>query len=76
MAAEDRFSNLGLVGAIGIEADSLDMFVLSCRAIGRNIENAMLEFLKNEGVRSFFFDTTGKNCELKKNLFNLIAENN
>ena len=73
VTVEDRFSNLGLVGAIGIEADSLDMFVLSCRAIGRNIEKAMLELIKDEGVRSSFFDDTGKNCELQKILFNLIS---
>lgn len=33
VTVSDKFSDLGLVGAIGIEGDMLDLFVLSCRAL-------------------------------------------
>lgn len=42
----DRFSDLGIVGAIAIEGDELQLFSLSCRALGRNIEMTMLAEIK------------------------------
>lgn len=60
----DKFSNLGLVGVIGIEGDSLDLFSLSCRALGRKVEDSMLEFTINKKVSGFRFTSTSKNHEL------------
>ena len=37
----DRFSDLGLVGALEVEADTLTLFSLSCRALGRMVEEKM-----------------------------------
>lgn len=46
----DKFSDLGLVGAFGIIQQSgiyyLDLFCLSCRVLGRNIENQLISYLK------------------------------
>lgn len=45
--AEDRFGDIGWIGAVvvrGLDRDeaSIDAFVLSCRAMGRGIESALL----------------------------------
>ena len=66
---EDRFSDLGLVGAIEIENGCLSFFALSCRALGRNIENKMLEFIfSKHSINSAIFISTKKN----ESLLNLI----
>lgn len=61
----DKFSNLGLVGAIGVKGEELDLFVLSCRALGRKIEDQMILLLKDQNVRNYSFKTTKKNEELQ-----------
>lgn len=61
----DKFSNLGLVGTFGICKKDLDLFVLSCRALGRHVEDEMLNKILDKSVLSFRFVTTGKNKELK-----------
>lgn len=57
----DKFSNLGLVGAIGIHEDTLDMFSLSCRALGRHVENKMMDLIIKNKVVFFKFKSTEKN---------------
>lgn len=57
----DKFSDLGLVGVIGICEDTLDLFALSCRALGRNIEEKMIEQVINSGAEYFEFTSTAKN---------------
>jgi FkbH-like protein len=72
VSARDRFGDYGLVGAFVVELASrdLDSFLLSCRAMGRGIEEAMvadaleqvqgplratlLELPRNEPARRFF----------------------
>jgi len=49
--AEDRFGDIGWVGAVvvhGLDSEeaSIDAFVLSCRAMGRAIESALLNHVK------------------------------
>ena len=67
----DRFSDLGLVGAFAVKDTELVLFSLSCRALGREIENTMLEYiLSNWRIESLFFHSTGKNADLK----NLLKE--
>lgn len=41
----DKFSDLGLVGAIAIKNKMIKLFVLSCRAIGRRVEDRMVDFI-------------------------------
>lgn len=66
---EDRFSDLGLVGAIEIENGCLSFFALSCRALGRNIENKILDFVfLKHIINSAIFVHTKKN----ESLLNMI----
>lgn len=62
----DKFSDLGLVGYIGISEKILTAFGLSCRALGRNIEQIMIEYAVKEGCTEFSFLSTGKNQKLEK----------
>lgn len=45
----DRFGDLGMVGAVGIQCEKkiLDMMCLSCRALGRKVEDYMIDYIKN-----------------------------
>lgn len=62
----DRFSNLGLVGAFAISGNALVLFCLSCRALGRSIENSMLEYISsNNSIDIIDYYKTGKNAWLK-----------
>ncbi|MBQ8387632.1 MAG: HAD-IIIC family phosphatase [Clostridia bacterium] len=61
VCVSDRFSDLGLVGAVGISGGVIDLFVLSCRALGRDVENEMLEFLKGRALLDYKFVSTSKN---------------
>ena len=67
---KDRFSDLGLVGAIGVYTDhkpvKVDLFCLSCRALGRKVENRMFDYLYDKfGELAFTFIDTGKNGHLE-----------
>ena len=62
----DCFSNLGLVGVIGIENGKIDLFSLSCRALGRNIEKDMIKYAVKAGAKSVTVYKTGKNEELAR----------
>lgn len=57
----DRLGDLGLVGAMGCRGSVLDLFCLSCRALGRGIEE---EMLKHVSFESFEKKDTGKNGDL------------
>lgn len=61
----DKFSDLGLVGALGINQEVVDIFSLSCRALGRGIEQEMIERLLTIGVKEYKMFDTGKNAELQ-----------
>ena len=64
----DKFSNLGLVGTIGIDGLTLDLFSLSCRALDRNVEDEMMKIIIDSNVKNYRFSSTGKN-ERIGNLF-------
>ena len=64
VCVSDKFSDLGLVGAVGISGDAVDLFVLSCRALGRGVENEMSEFLKSRNLVSYKFASTTQNEEV------------
>lgn len=64
--ASDRFSDLGIVGAIAIEGDELQLFSLSCRALGRDAEITMLNWIKERHkIIKYRFSNTNKNDEIK-----------
>ena len=64
VCVSDKFSSLGVVGALGFISDRLELFVLSCRALGRGIECKMLE---QDIIKwtSYEFYSTGKNQQVK-----------
>ena len=63
---KDRYSNLGLIGAIEITEERLSLFSLSCRALGRDIEGHMIDFVKQKHkINKVDFMDTSKNGFLK-----------
>lgn len=68
----DRFSDLGLVGVIGLNNSTLEIFALSCRAFGRGVEDDMLTYIKKQGVTKSVFLATGKNDGLLESLRNIL----
>lgn len=72
----DKYSDLGLVGAIGINGECLTLFALSCRALGRKIEDEMLDFVIERNVREVIWKETGKNNALgeKISLKNIVIQ--
>ena len=64
----DRFSNLGVVGVMGINGKNIDLFSLSCRALGRNVELDMVKYMLQKDATSVRYIDTSKN-ETTRNLF-------
>lgn len=52
VAAQDKFGQLGTIGQcllkLSSEVIEVDSFILSCRAMGRGIETALINFIKKE----------------------------
>ncbi|MBD5529664.1 MAG: HAD-IIIC family phosphatase [Lachnospiraceae bacterium] len=70
VALSDKFGDLGVVGAMSVSRHGnmnyLEIFCLSCRALGRNIEKQMAEFIKSkEEIENCCFIYTGKNDNMK-----------
>lgn len=66
VSVSDRFSDLGLVGAIEVEGDALTLFSLSCRALGREVEEKMIKFISDKyQIQKIEFKSTGKNETVK-----------
>lgn len=63
----DKFGDSGLVGIVSLAGGRVEDFVLSCRAMGRTVEEAMVRFLidraKQSGhaTLSFEYEPTEKN---------------
>ena len=61
----DRFSNLGVVGVISIvDKSKIEVFSLSCRALGRGIEDKMMIFALSKNATRVQIIDTGKNKEM------------
>ncbi len=70
----DRFSDLGLVGVVGIDGETADLFALSCRALGREIEAEMLALLQKQGAAAYRFLSTEKNEEIRSKFDHIMKE--
>ena len=69
VSVSDRFSDLGLVGAFEVVGDTLTLFCLSCRALGREIECKLFEFITaKHQLHKIVFTSTSKNEDIK-NIF-------
>ena len=67
----DKFSDLGLVGAVGVKNDQLVFIALSCRALDRKVENEMINFIKvRYEICNIDFMFTQKNMDF----FNLLVK--
>lgn len=65
----DKFSDLGIVGVMAVKDETLMLISLSCRALGRGIEEEMLNFIKKQhSIKEFEYKATGKNEKLKSML--------
>ena len=62
----DKFSDLGIVGVIGICRGEIDLFSLSCRALGRKAEDTMIQYALGKGADTVWFCSTTKNETLPK----------
>lgn len=59
-----------------VENDRLTLFSLSCRALGRDVEQAMIDFISNNHqLKSFELLSINKNDELKKILTDVFGGN-
>ena len=66
VSVSDRFSDLGIVGAIEVEGDAITLFSLSCRALGREVEGKMVEFISDKyQIKKIEFESTSKNEAVK-----------
>ena len=58
MAMKDAYGDYGIIAAALVTGDTIDSFLLSCRAFGKRAENAflvfLLEFLKRRGCKNAF----------------------
>ena len=68
---EDRFGDNGITGVILVDGDSIDSLLLSCRILGKGIEQAFLKAvlsrLKDEGVGKVRarYCPTAKNAQVR-----------
>jgi FkbH-like protein len=83
---EDRFGDLGIIGAAILKYDHqsalIDSLMISCRALGRNIEDAIMNYLystaqkRNMPVIRSEFRPTNKNSQVQefydKRMFKVI----
>ena len=71
LGVSDKFGDSGITGAIVVNGDEIDSFLLSCRILGKGIENAFLQcilrLLKDQGMTSIKaqFIPTPKNSQVK-----------
>lgn len=76
VTVSDKYSDLGIVGIVGVYGDrenaELDLFCLSCRALGRNIENIMFEEInKRYKIKRVQMYKTPKNKEFLAKLMDM-----
>ncbi len=86
---KDIFTDHGLIGVMMVKNNALslviDNMLLSCRVIGRNIENKMLDFIKEEARKQGAKEIIGEYIPTEKNTvcaalyssygFNVLGEN-
>ena len=84
ISVKDRFGDDGITGAILINGDMIDSFLISCRVLGKRIEESfictILNLLKNQGIKTIraqYIPTTKNalvNCFYDQIGFSCIAD--
>jgi len=69
----DKFGDMGIVGVCIIIDDMIDTFLLSCRALGRNVEKQMLKIVSYKGLKAKYIPSD-KNHQVKSCLFRLLLD--
>lgn len=75
----DKFGDMGLVGVVIVKENEIDTFLMSCRVLGREIEESVLSFVceKHHNL-SAIFHPTSKNSLVEnfyeKNGFELVKK--
>ena len=70
VSVADKFGDNGITGAIMVNGDEIDSFLLSCRILGKGIEMAFLKYvlgiLKDAGIKSVrsSYSPTAKNAQV------------
>lgn len=78
---QDRFGEMGIVGCVIIKNNTIDTFVMSCRVLGRGIEQAIIGIIaKKYKQLEAMYCKSGKNSLVEKfydeNGFVLLSEKN
>lgn len=72
LKVSDKISDLGLIGVAIVKYEEgtmfIDSFLMSCRALGRALENALLAFLINSGAEKGAEKVIGRYVPSKKNI--------
>jgi FkbH-like protein len=72
LKVSDKISDLGLIGVAIVKYEGgtmlIDSFLMSCRALGRGLENALLAFLINSGAEKGAEKVIGRYVPSKKNI--------
>lgn len=72
MKVSDKISDLGLIGVAIVKNEGstmiIDSFLMSCRALGRGLENALLAFSINSGAEKGATKVIGRYVPSKKNI--------
>ena len=71
-SVSDKFGDMGLVGVVIIKENEIDTFLLSCRVLGRGIEECVLDFItrKHPNLEARYYKTE------KNSLVEYFYENN
>lgn len=74
VTVSDKFSDLGIVGTIGIYNKTLDLIALSCRAFGRGVEKYMIDYLESFLISDFKYSNTGKNIAIQELIQTILTK--
>ncbi len=61
-SVSDKFGDMGLVGIVIVKEDEIDTFLMSCRVLGRGIEESILSFITHRHP-----DLKASYCKTEKN---------
>ncbi|MEO1927135.1 MAG: HAD-IIIC family phosphatase [Nautiliaceae bacterium] len=63
-ALKDKYGDLGIIGVVIVKDNLIDTFLLSCRALGRKVEEFMLDKVKRENLIGIYIPSK-KNHQTK-----------
>lgn len=67
LSVRDRFGDHGITGACFVADDSIELFLLSCRVLGKGIEFAFLDYVMKDLLEAGIERVSAKFCRTDKN---------